>query len=269
MLEASLYVAGKLRAVPKAAIVLGSGLGEMGSMVEDALEIPYEEIPGFLRTTTPGHAGKLISGKLAGVDVLLMSGRFHHYEGYSHQEIALPVRMIKELGAEYLILTNASGGINTSFVPGDLMLVEDHINLSGSNPLIGPNREEYGPRFPDMSRAYHRGLSALIRQAAEECCIPMKTGVYIMFNGPSFETPAEIRMARILGADAVGMSTVPEVIAANHCSLPVAVVSCISNMAAGILDQPLTLEDVVETGERVKEKFSRLMIKTIEAIGKL
>ena len=216
MLEASLYVAGKLRAVPKAAIVLGSGLGEMGSMVEDALEIPYEEIPGFLRTTTPGHAGKLISGKLAGVDVLLMSGRFHHYEGYSHQEIALPVRMIKELGAEYLILTNASGGINTSFVPGDLMLVEDHINLSGSNPLIGPNREEYGPRFPDMSRAYHRGLSALIRQAAEECCIPLKKGVYMIFNGPSFETPAEIRMARILGADAVGMSTVPEVIAANH-----------------------------------------------------
>ena len=269
MLEATGYVKNMIKVMPKVAIVLGSGLGELANMVEDTMDIPYAQIPGFLRSTVPGHAGKLIIGKLSGVDVLLMSGRFHHYEGYSHREIAQPVRMMKELGVQYLLLTNAAGGVNTSFVPGDLMLIEDHINISGDNPLMGPNAEEFGPRFPDMSRAYHRQLSAIIQNAAEECCIPLKKGVYMLFNGPSFETPAEIRMARLLGADAVGMSTVPEVITANHCGLPVAAVSCITNMAAGILDQPLSHQEVVETGEKVKGKFSKLMLKVVEEIGKL
>ena len=168
-----------------------------------------------------------------------------------------------------LLLTNAAGGVNLSYQPGDLMLIEDHINLSGDNPLIGPNDESFGPRFPDMSRAYSRTLTAVIQQAAVECCIPLKKGVYMLFNGPSFETPAEIRMARTLGADAVGMSTVPEVIAANHCGLPVAAISCITNMAAGILDQPLSHQEVVETGEKVKGKFAALMLKTIELLGRM
>lgn len=267
MLKATNFVKSQLQAVPKAAVVLGSGLGELAELVEGQVDIPYAEIPGFLRSTVPGHAGRLILGRLAGVEVILMSGRFHRYEGYSHRDIALPVRMMKELGVGCLLLTNAAGGVNLSFQPGDLMLIEDHINLSGDNPLIGPNDDSFGPRFPDMSRAYSPALSAVVQQAAEEGCIPLKKGVYMLFNGPSFETPAEIRMARTLGADAVGMSTVPEVIAANHCGLPVAAISCITNMAAGILDQPLSHQEVVETGEKVKGKFAALMLKTIELIG--
>lgn len=269
MLKATNFVKSQLQAAPRVAVVLGSGLGELADLVEGQMDIPYEEIPGFLRSTVPGHAGRLILGRLSGVEVILMSGRFHRYEGYSHRDIALPVRMMKELGVDCLLLTNAAGGVNLSYQPGDLMLIEDHINLSGDNPLIGPNDESFGPRFPDMSRAYSRTLTAVIQQAAVECCIPLKKGVYMLFNGPSFETPAEIRMARTLGADAVGMSTVPEVIAANHCSLPVAAISCITNMAAGILDQPLSHQEVVETGEKVKGKFAALMLKTIELLGRM
>lgn len=267
MLECTEYVKGRLPGTPEIAIVLGSGLGELDKLAEDTVEIPYAEIPGFLRSTVPGHAGKLIYGRLSGVPVLMMSGRFHHYEGYTHRQIALPVRMLKELGVKALLQTNASGGVNLSFKPGDLMLIEDHINISGDNPLMGPNADEFGPRFPDMSRAYHPALNALIREAAKEADVPLQHGVYMLFNGPSFETPAEIRMARVLGADAVGMSTVPEVITANHCGLPVAGVSCITNMAAGILDQPLSHAEVIETGNLAREKFSRLILKSVELIS--
>jgi purine-nucleoside phosphorylase len=268
MLQATSFILGQINSVPKLAIVLGSGLGDMAECVQDKLEIRYDDIPGFLRSTVPGHAGKLVIGKLAGVDVMLLCGRFHHYEGYSHRDIVLPVRVIKELGVEYLLLTNAAGGVNLSFRPGDLMLIEDHINFSGDNPLIGPNEDAFGPRFPDMSHAYDPHLSKIIENAAKEACIPLKKGVYILFNGPSFETPAEIRMCRILGADAVGMSTVPEVIAANHSGLKVAAISCITNMAAGILNQPLSHSEVIETGEKVKGKFSCLVTKIIENIAK-
>ncbi len=259
MLEATESLLSRMIQKPKIAVVLGSGLGSLAEEVEEAQEIPYAEIPGFLRSTVSGHAGKFVIGRLSGVPVLLMSGRFHHYEGYSHRHIALPVRVMKELGIKALFLTNAAGGVNLTFQPGDLMLITDHINISGDNPLIGPNEEDFGPRFPDMSRAYDRDLSELIEEAAEKTGLNLKKGVYMLFNGPSFETPAEIRMARVLGADAVGMSTVPEVIAANHCGLPVAAISCITNMAAGILEQPLSHQEVVETGERVRESFSALI----------
>lgn len=267
MQETLAFLKKRMDRQPVLGLVLGSGLGDLVEMVEQPQAISYEDIPGFERSTAPDHAGKLVFGTLKGLPCVLMCGRLHYYEGYAPQRIVYPVRVLRALGVQQLLLTNAAGGINTGFSVGDLMLITDHINLSGMNPLIGPNEEAIGPRFPDMTYGYHPVLKEAILSAAHEACIPMRQGVYAMMSGPSFETPAEIRMLRVLGADAVGMSTVPEVIAANHCGLPVAAISCITNMAAGVLDRPLDGQEVVETGQRVKGKFISLLLKVAENLA--
>jgi len=265
--EAAKYILENTTVRPRVALVLGSGLGELAQLMENGQEIDYADIPGFVRSTVPGHSGKLSLGYIAGVPCAIMQGRFHYYEGYSPEEIVLPTRVMSLIGAQTLILTNAAGGVNKGFAPGDLMLVTDHINFSGMNPLRGLNKDELGERFPDMSNAYNRALRELIQQTARESAVLLRSGVYAMMAGPSFETPAEIRMLRTLGADAVGMSTVPEVIAANHCGLNVAAISCITNMAAGVLDQPITHAEVLETGERAREKFKKLLLAVIEKLA--
>lgn len=251
---------------PQIALILGSGLGGIAEMMEQVTMIPYSEIPHFSVSTAPGHNGRLLIGSICGKDVLCMQGRLHYFEGYSMQQITYPIRVMKELGVRKLLVTNSSGGIDTSFVPGDLMLIGDHINLLGYNPLIGPNEDAFGVRFPDMTEAYSKEMRKCIRQAADELGIALKCGVYCAFTGPSYETPVEIRMLRAMGASAVGMSTVPEIIVANHCGLQVAAVSCISNMAAGILDQPLTSEEVLETADIVKEKFIGLLSAAVKLL---
>ncbi len=240
-------------------IVLGSGLGDFASALSDGHFVRYSEIPGFPVSTVPGHAGCLWAGVLHGKRVYMMQGRFHAYEGYDLEDVTLYVRVMKLLGVRTLILTNAAGCVNLDWKPGDLMMLTDFINFSGKNPLTGPNRDEFGPRFPDMSRVYDRELLELGRQEAEQLGITIRQGVYMWFNGPCFETPAEIRMARTLGADAVGMSTVPESIVAAHCGMRVLGISCLTNMAAGILDQPLTHTEVMETAQRVKTDFTALL----------
>ncbi len=241
------------------AIILGSGLGAYGEALEERKVLPYADIPGFPVSTVPGHAGCWLSGKLHGKAVYMMQGRFHSYEGYDLQTVTLPIRVMAKLGVKTLIVTNAAGGVNINWVPGDLMIITDFINLSGKNPLTGPNLDEFGPRFPDMSQAYDADLQALARSVARKMDLEVRNGVYCWLNGPCFETPAEIRMARILGGDAVGMSTVPETIVARHCGMKVLGISCITNMAAGILKQPLNHEEVMETGLRVKDTFSALV----------
>ena len=240
-------------------LVLGSGLGDYAEAMTDARVVPYAEIPGFPVSTVAGHAGEMWCGTLHGKRVLMMRGRFHSYEGYPLNDLVLPVRAMARLGVGTLILTNAAGAVNTSFAPGDLMVINDFINFSGKNPLTGPNIDELGTRFPDMSRAYDRRLMALAEETAREKGIILRTGVYAWFNGPTYETPAEIRMARVLGADAVGMSTVPETIAAVHAGMKVLGISCLTNMAAGILDQPLSHQEVMETSERVRGDFRTLL----------
>jgi purine-nucleoside phosphorylase len=261
--EAAAFIRGKTSLEPEIALILGSGLGVLADHVEDAAVIPYEDIPHFPLSTVEGHAGELVIGRLAGRTVVIMRGRFHMYEGYGPELTAFPVRVMKELGARTLVVTNAAGGINTSFEPGDLMLITDHLNLTGRNPLVGPNDPGLGPRFPDMSEAYSRRLRAIALETAREQGLALREGVYAGLLGPSYETPAEIRMLRVLGADAVGMSTVAEVIAARHTGLEVLGISCISNMAAGILDQPLSHEEVMETTERVKSRFLALVTGVI------
>ncbi|OUM96837.1 MAG: purine-nucleoside phosphorylase [Thermobacillus sp. ZCTH02-B1] len=261
--EAADFIRSRAALVPEIALILGSGLGVLADHVEDAAVIPYRDIPHFPLSTVEGHAGELVVGRLAGRNVVIMRGRFHMYEGYGPELTAFPVRVMKALGARTLVVTNAAGGINTSYRPGDLMLITDHLNLTGRNPLVGPNDDELGPRFPDMSEAYSRRLRAIARETAREQGLELREGVYAGLLGPSYETPAEIRMLRALGADAVGMSTVAEVIAARHCGLDVLGISCISNMAAGILDQPLSHEEVMETTERVKSRFLALVTGVI------
>ncbi len=236
------------------------------SRFQKLLEIDYSDIPGFLKTTIKGHMGKLYIGILNGKEVYMLSGRFHFYEGYSAKEIVSYITTLKELGVEKLILTNAAGGINKDFIPGDLMVVDDHINFANINPMIGENDDRIGPRFFDMSEAYSKYLREKIHEAADNCGILIKSGVYLMCTGPSFETPAEIRMFERMGADAVGMSTVPEVIAANHCGMEVAAISCITNKAAGLSENKLSHEEVVETGRKVNEKFKALISHIIELI---
>ena len=238
---------------------MGSGLGILGDHLLDAVTIPYQEIPHFPISTVEGHAGELMIGTLSGRTVVLMRGRFHMYEGYGPELTSFPVRVMKALGVSKLVVTNAAGGINTAFEPGDLMLISDHINLTGRNPLTGPNEDELGVRFPDMSEPYSSKLRDIARQTAEEQGFNVREGVYIAVLGPSYETPAEIRMMRIMGADAVGMSTVAEVIAARHSGIEVIGISCISNMASGILNQPLSHLEVMETTERVKNRFLGLV----------
>ncbi len=240
-------------------LVLGSGLGDYADSLENKQIIDYKDIPGFPVSSVEGHASRFVIGERFGKRVIAMQGRFHTYEGYSHQEVVIPVRVMKKLGVETLVLTNAAGGINTSFKQGALMAISDHINYSGSNPLIGPNLHEFGPRFPDASECYNKALRKALIEKAKKAGIELHEGVYIMFSGPSYETPAEIRMARVMGADAVGMSTVPEALAAAHCGMKTVGISCITNMAAGILDAPLVHTEVMETANRVKATFIKLL----------
>jgi purine-nucleoside phosphorylase len=262
--NAAQFLKGKVQNTPKIGLILGSGLGVLADEIADAVKIPYEEIPDFPISTVEGHAGQLVFGNLNGSPVVAMQGRFHYYEGYHFDQITFPVRVMKELGVETLIVTNAAGGINESFSPGDLMIITDHINNMGGNPLIGRNDARLGARFPDMSEAYSKELRNTAKEIAARLNIEVKEGVYVGNTGPSYETPAEIRMLRVLGGDAVGMSTVPEVIVARHSGLSVLGISCISNMAAGILDQPLTHDEVMETTEKVKANFLLYVKELVE-----
>ncbi len=258
------YIKEKVDYVPEVLVILGSGLGSMADEVEDKILLPYHEIDDFLVSTVEGHEGQFVFGTYKGKKVVMMQGRFHYYEGYSMKEITLPVYVMSKLGVKNMVVTNACGGVNKDFTPGDLMLIEDHLNFTGNNPLMGPNFEEFGPRFPDMSRVYNRDLMALAVKIGEEENIPLKKGVYAIYTGPSYETPAEIRAYRILGADAIGMSTVPEAIVANYAGMRVLGVSCITNMASGILDQPLNHKEVIEVSTRVKGSFTTLISRVIE-----
>ena len=244
---------------PEIGLILGSGLGVLADEIKEPKVIPYKEIPSFPQSTVEGHSGQFVAGYLEGKRVLAMQGRFHYYEGYKMQEITIPVRVMVKLGINKLVITNAAGGVNTSFKAGDLMLISDHINFGGNNPLIGPNLDEYGPRFPDMSEPYSKELQAKLREASVELNIEIKEGVYLYGTGPSYETPSEVKMARFIGADAVGMSTVPEVIVGVHAGMNIVGISCITNMASGILDQPLTHDEVMETAEIISEDFIRLI----------
>ena len=248
---------------PDFCLVLGSGCGTIAERIRAHASVDYRDIPGFCPSTAPGHSGKLIFGMLGGKKVVCMQGRLHYYEGYSMAEIVFPIRVLRRLGAQYLVMTNASGGINVNWRPGDIMAVEDHINFMGCNPLIGPNRGEEGVRFPDMTRAYDSALIATADNAARQLGIKLRHGVYLATSGPSFETPAEIRAFRTWGADAVGMSTVPEVIQAAHCGYRTLVLSLITNMAAGVLDRPITSEEVSETGAASAEKLGQLIEKIL------
>jgi purine-nucleoside phosphorylase len=240
-------------------IILGSGLGGFADSLEDRRVLPFTDLPGFPRPTVPGHRGQLVYGKLAHVPVLALQGRIHGYEGHDAATVAFPSRVIGVLGARALVVTNAAGGCNPSFAPGDLMRITDHVNFTARNPLTGPNEDRLGPRFPDLTHAYDPRLATALEEAARSLGQTLRAGVYLQMIGPSYETPAEVRMARTLGADAVGMSTVPEVIAAAHMNLPVAGISCITNLAAGLSQHPLTHQEVVEVARAVEGKFSDLL----------
>lgn len=252
--------------VPEIGLILGSGLGDLAEQIEAATVIPYGEIPHFPVSTVAGHAGRLVIGRLEGKPVVAMQGRFHYYEGYSMAQVAFPVYVMKFLGTKVLIVTNAAGGMNKAFQPGDLMLIVDHLNFTGDNPLIGPNDNELGPRFPDMSRAYDPEMIALAEQKAQELGIRVQKGVYAGISGPNYLPPAELVMLRRLGGDAVGMSTIPEVIAAAHCGLRVLGISCITDMAIGEELEPLTHEQVVAVAERTKPKFTALVRAVVAGV---
>ena len=255
--------------VPDVAIVLGSGLGEYAKQIDVVFELPYSEIEEFPVSTVPGHAGKFICGYVEGVPVVCMKGRVHYYEGYPITDVVLPARLMKLIGAKILFLTNAAGGVNTSFHAGDLMLIRDHIACFAPNPLIGPNIDELGVRFPDMSRVYDRELQEITRDTAKEQHVYLQEGVYAQLTGPSFESPADIRMMRVLGADAVGMSTVVEAIAANHMGMRICGVSCISNLAAGMTENPLTHEEVQEAADMAAPNFTSLVTESVKKMGQL
>ncbi|NLC33079.1 MAG: purine-nucleoside phosphorylase [Clostridiales bacterium] len=245
-------------------IVLGSGLAGFEKALEDPREINFDEIPGFPKSAVAGHAAKFIAGTIHDKRVLVMSGRYHHYEGHSLFKVTIPIRVMALLGVNTLILTNAAGGVNTSFSPGDLMMITDYINLSGHNPLRGRNLDEFGPRFPDMTNAFDKQLQSIALQRAAYHNIKLHRGVYTWWNGPSYETPAEIRMVRSLGGDAVGMSTVPETIVARHCGMRVLGISSITNMAAGVIDAPIKHDDVLAMGAQVGEKLRLIIDSFIE-----
>lgn len=253
------YLSSVINKRPQLCVVLGSGLGGYADTIEGAQAVSYKDIDGFPQSTVIGHAGRLVFGSKHGCEIVCMQGRFHCYEGYTPAETVIPLRALIRLGIKKLLLTNAAGGINESFSPGDIMVIRDHINFTFLNPLAGKNLDSFGPRFPDMSCAYDSGLRNVIEKAALESGIQLKHGVYAMMKGPSFETPAEIKALRILGADAVGMSTVPEIIAAAHSGVKSAALSCITNMAAGITDNPLTHEEVLETGRIAADKMQKLI----------
>lgn len=253
------YIRSRTSLRPTVGLVLGSGLGDFANTLENPVRIPYSDIPNFPVPTVPGHAGALVFGKKCGQTVVVLQGRIHYYEGLPQQEITLPIRVLAALGVKTLVLTNACGGVNLSFRPGDLMLISDHINYSGANPLMGPNLDAFGPRFPDMSDLYTASLRKAIREKAAAAGIPLQEGVYAMYSGPNYETPAEIRMFRVLGADTVGMSTVPEALVAGHCGMNVVGVSCVTNMAAGVLPVKLSHAEVMETADRVHDTFQKLI----------
>ena len=252
--------------VPGIGLILGSGLGFLADEVEGATVVGYGELPGFPVSTVEGHASRLVLGYLKEKPVAVMQGRFHYYEGYSMERLALGVRLLARLGARLLIVTNAAGGIRKDLEPGDLMLITDHINLMGSNPLMGTNPDHLGPRFPDMSDAYSRDLRKQAHRISSGMGLALKEGVYAAMTGPSYETPAEVRMLGRLGADVVGMSTIPEVIAATHAGLSVLGISCVSNLAAGITDKPLSHDEVRETAEQARESFSKLVLGLVEKL---
>jgi purine-nucleoside phosphorylase len=253
---------------PKIGLVLGSGLGSFADDLSDATRIPFSNIPFFPRSTAVGHAGQLVIGNAAGIPVAAMQGRVHRYEGYSAREVVFPMRVFDQMNVHAVILTNAAGGINLEYKQGALVVITDHINLQDDNPLIGPNDDRFGPRFPDMTQAYWKPYRELALQAAQKLGKTVYQGVYAALLGPSYETPAEIRYLRAIGADLVGMSTVPEVIAARHMGVKILAISCVTNMAAGILDQPINHEEVLETGERVKGDFVALLLAVLPAIAK-
>lgn len=254
---------------PKVALVLGSGLGKFAEEIDVVDKISYSEIEGFPTSTVPGHAGQFVFGYVDGVPVVCMQGRVHYYEGYPITDVVLPVRLMALLGAKYLFLTNASGGINRDFKAGDFMMLTDHISLFAPNPLIGPNIEEIGTRFPDMSSVYNPILQDIIMSVADDFGIPMQKGVYAQLTGPSFESPAEIRMLAKLGVDAVGMSTVVEAIAANHMGMKICAISCVCNLAAGITDTPLTHDEVQEAAAKAAPLFKQILRESIIRIGAL
>ncbi len=265
--EAARYVLAQAQGrVPRAAVVLGSGLGSVADAINDAVEIPYNEIPHFVTSTVQGHDGKLIIGSCDGVDVVLMKGRVHFYEGYSMEEVTLPVRVFSLMGIQTLVLTNAAGGTALHLKPGSLMAITDHINMMGENPLQGPNDERFGPRFPDLTAVYTRAYVEAAHEVAREIGVVLSEGVYMALRGPSYETPAEIRMMRKLGADAVGMSTVPEAIVARHCGMSVFAISCITNVAAGLTASEISHNEVMEVGERAGKQLAELIVRLISRL---
>ena len=265
--ESADYIKEKIKGfIPKVAMVLGSGLGFLGDVVEHPVAIPYGEIPHFKHSTAPGHKGQLVFGTLAGQNVAVMQGRMHHYEGYGYDDVSYAVRVLRLLGCDTLIVTNAAGCVRTDWQAGDLMLITDQIKMFSESPLRGANLPEFGVRFPDASHLYTSRLQDVARAAAAELSIPLREGVYFYCYGPQYETPAEIRAARLLGGDAVGMSTAPEVIVAGHCGMEILGFTLLSNMAAGILDQPLSEQEVLDAAEAAKDKFSRLVLACLEKL---
>lgn len=267
--EAVTHVGSRIRARPQVAVVLGSGLGGFAESLQERITIPYSEIPHFSRSSVEGHSGSLIAGTFQGVPLFVMAGRVHAYEGYSAEDVVFPARVLGTLGVKVLVLTNAAGAVNTAFKPGELMILTDHINLTGMNPLVGPERPDLGHRFTDMTEGYHPKLVAACEASARRIGLNMRKGVYVGLLGPSFETPAEIRMFRTLGADAVGMSTVLECIAANQMGIKVLGISCLTNMAAGILPKKLDHKEVMEVGARVKSVMEELLSEVVPALAKL
>lgn len=262
--QAAAYIDRHARAVPRIGLILGSGLGALAEEVREPVAIPYGDIPHFAVSTVEGHAGRLVIGLLEEKPVLVMQGRFHYYEGFSMEQVAFPVRCMKAMGIGGLIVTNAAGSLDPAYRPGELMVIRDHIKLVADSPLRGPNIDGFGPRFNDMSDPYDRTIRAMARQCARDLDVSLKEGVYCYMPGPSYETASEVRMLKLLGGHAVGMSTVPEVITAVHAGMKVLGISCITNMGTGILKQPLKHADIIEAGERVRETFIALLRRIVK-----
>jgi purine-nucleoside phosphorylase len=265
--SAAQYLLSQTPIRPKIGLVLGSGLGAFADQLSGAARIPYAQIPGFPRSTAIGHAGQMVIGKAGEIPVAVMQGRVHLYEGYSVQEVTYPMRVFGRMGIGAVVITNAAGGINVKYQQGALVVISDHINLQGDNPLVGPNDDRFGVRFPDMTRAYSRGYAKAAQEEAVKLGIALDQGAYAGLLGPSYETPAEIRYLRTIGADLVGMSTVAEVIVARHMGIKVLAISCVTNMAAGILDQPLSHQEVMDTGEKVRTQFEALLKAVLPRIA--
>ncbi len=266
MCEAAEFVKSKYAKTPEIGIILGSGLGDFANTIENRTVIDYADIPHFKSVKIKGHAGKLVLAEISGRSIAILQGRFHYYEGHDIRDTVFPVRLLGKLGIKKLIITNAAGGLNPDFTPGNLMIIRDHINMMGSNPLVGENDDRIGTRFPDMSHVYSKSMAAITEKHMEALNIPVKKGVYLALSGPSYETPAEIKMLSILGADAVGMSTVPEAIAARHMGIEIAGISCITNLAAGISKTELDHKEVTETANRVKADFIKLLDNILQEL---